>query len=167
MAWMVTGGAGYIGSHVVRAFGEAGIDVVVVDDLSSGHRDYVPAGVPLVEATLLDTAAVTAALREHAVTGVVHLADQGGPLLALVPVVPHGGAVGRAGRGELVQQDDDGQGYHEEDGDDATVAQATEDHEGRTASTRPTARHATSGTRHTANRATQPRGSRSMFDMSW
>ncbi|TGO05625.1 UDP-glucose 4-epimerase GalE [Serinibacter arcticus] len=74
MAWMVTGGAGYIGSHVVRAFGEAGIDVVVVDDLSSGHRDYVPAGVPLVEATLLDTAAVTAALREHAVTGVVHLA---------------------------------------------------------------------------------------------
>jgi len=74
MAWMVTGGAGYIGSHVVRAFGEAGIDVVVVDDLSSGHRDYVPAGVPFVEATLLDTAAVTAALREHAVTGVVHLA---------------------------------------------------------------------------------------------
>lgn len=74
MTWLVTGGAGYIGSHVVRAFSEAGIPVVVIDDLSSGHRDYVPADVPFVEASLLDTDAVTAALREHAVTGVVHLA---------------------------------------------------------------------------------------------
>ncbi|MCU1561555.1 NAD-dependent epimerase/dehydratase family protein, partial [Mycetocola sp.] len=37
MTWLVTGGAGYIGAHVVRAFTEQGIDVVVLDDLSSGH----------------------------------------------------------------------------------------------------------------------------------
>ncbi|WP_108718300.1 UDP-glucose 4-epimerase GalE [Miniimonas sp. S16] len=74
MSWLVTGGAGYIGSHVVRAFEDAGIAVVVVDDLSSGHREYVPDGVPFVEASILDTAVLTSAIRTHAVTGVVHLA---------------------------------------------------------------------------------------------
>lgn len=74
MSWLVTGGAGYIGSHVVRAFEEAGIAVVVVDDLSSGHREYVPDDVPFVQASILDTAALTQAMRDHAVTGVVHLA---------------------------------------------------------------------------------------------
>jgi len=39
---IVTGGAGYIGSHAVLAFGEAGYPVVVVDDLSTGRRDSVP-----------------------------------------------------------------------------------------------------------------------------
>ena len=42
MSWLVTGGAGYIGSHVVRAFASRGIDVVVVDDLSSGRRSFLP-----------------------------------------------------------------------------------------------------------------------------
>ena len=37
MSWLVTGGAGYIGSHVVRAFVEAGEPVVVIDSLTSGH----------------------------------------------------------------------------------------------------------------------------------
>lgn len=74
MTWLVTGGAGYIGSHVVRAFLEAGTDVVVLDDLSSGFAEFVPDGVPLVRTSVLDTDAVTAALRDHAVTGVVHLA---------------------------------------------------------------------------------------------
>jgi UDP-glucose 4-epimerase len=71
---MVTGGAGYIGSHVVRAFGEVGIPAVVLDDLSSGHRQFVPQDVPLIEGSILDTALVTEALRTHQVTGVVHLA---------------------------------------------------------------------------------------------
>lgn len=46
MAWLVTGGAGYIGAHVVRAFVEEGIEAVVLDDLSSGHRHFVSGSVP-------------------------------------------------------------------------------------------------------------------------
>jgi UDP-glucose 4-epimerase len=71
---LVTGGAGYIGSHVVAAFRAEGIDVVVLDDLSSGHREFVPDGVPFVEGSILDTDRVARALDEHDVTGVVHLA---------------------------------------------------------------------------------------------
>jgi UDP-glucose 4-epimerase len=74
MTWLLTGGAGYIGAHVVRALLASGRDVVVVDDLSTGVRSKVPAGVPLVEASVLDGHAVTAALREHACVGVIHLA---------------------------------------------------------------------------------------------
>ena len=48
MSWLVTGGAGYIGSHVVRALLESGRRVAVLDDLSSGHRGFVPDGVPFV-----------------------------------------------------------------------------------------------------------------------
>ncbi|MBD4678679.1 NAD-dependent epimerase/dehydratase family protein, partial [Xanthomonas citri pv. citri] len=44
--WLVTGGAGYIGAHVVRAFQAAGMDCVVVDDLSTGHAEFVPSDVP-------------------------------------------------------------------------------------------------------------------------
>lgn len=74
MTWMVTGGAGYIGAHVVRAFQQAGIPPVVLDDLSSGHRPFVPDDVPFVQASILDTETVTRALAEHDVQGVVHLA---------------------------------------------------------------------------------------------
>ena len=74
MSWLVTGGAGYIGSHVVRAFEDAGMDVVVVDDMSSGHAGFVPPDVPLVQASILDTDVMTEAMRRHDVTGVVHLA---------------------------------------------------------------------------------------------
>ncbi len=74
MAWLVTGGAGYIGSHVVRAFLAEGIDCVVIDDLSSGHREFVPESVPLVVGSVVDPAAVDEALRGRAVSGVVHLA---------------------------------------------------------------------------------------------
>ncbi len=74
MTWLVTGGAGYIGSHVVRSFLAAGMSAVVVDDLATGRREFVPDGVPVVVASIEDEAAVGAALREHDVTGVVHLA---------------------------------------------------------------------------------------------
>ena len=71
---MVTGGAGYIGSHVVRELQNAGISVVVLDNLCTGVRGFVPADVPFVEADLLDTASVRGALAEHSVTGVIHIA---------------------------------------------------------------------------------------------
>ncbi len=74
MSVLVTGGAGYIGSHVVHAFSQAGLDCVVVDDLSSGHRAFVPPSVPFVDATILDADAVAKAMVEHEVGAVVHLA---------------------------------------------------------------------------------------------
>jgi UDP-glucose 4-epimerase len=74
MTWLVTGGAGYIGSHVVRALADAGLAPVVLDDLSSGHESFVPSGVPFVRGSILDGALLLNTLREHHVTGVVHVA---------------------------------------------------------------------------------------------
>ncbi|OYN89570.1 UDP-glucose 4-epimerase GalE [Parenemella sanctibonifatiensis] len=74
MPWLVTGGAGYIGAHVVRALTEAGLGAVVLDDLSSGRTDFIPADVPFVQADINDTDAVTAALRDHHCAGVIHVA---------------------------------------------------------------------------------------------
>ncbi len=74
MTWMVTGGAGYIGAHVVQAFREQGITTVVLDDLSSGHREFVPPEVPFVHGNVRDQDLVAQTLSEHACTGVVHLA---------------------------------------------------------------------------------------------
>ena len=74
MSWMVTGGAGYIGAHVVRAFDEVGLDAVVVDDLSSGHRGFVRPDVPFVHGSVVDTDLLVEAMKEHDVQGVVHLA---------------------------------------------------------------------------------------------
>jgi UDP-glucose-4-epimerase GalE len=71
---LVTGGAGYIGSHAVRALGEAGHGVVVLDDLSAGHAKAVPSGVPLVRASTTDRAAVLGVLRDHHIDAVMHFA---------------------------------------------------------------------------------------------
>lgn len=74
MTWMVTGGAGYIGSHVVRAFKDVGLRAVVIDDLSSGYRKFVDADTPFVEGSILDTGLVQRTLAEHSVEGIVHVA---------------------------------------------------------------------------------------------
>ncbi|TFB53924.1 UDP-glucose 4-epimerase GalE [Cryobacterium tagatosivorans] len=74
MAWLVTGGAGYIGAHVVRAFLAEGIDVVVIDDLSSGHAEFVPDGVPFVRGSILDAGLLRRTFAEHDLGGVVHVA---------------------------------------------------------------------------------------------
>ena len=74
MSILVTGGAGYIGSHVVRAFRLAGLDCCVVDDLSSGHRDFIPADVELIDRSILDTDHLAKAMVENQVDAVVHLA---------------------------------------------------------------------------------------------
>ncbi|RKE19656.1 UDP-glucose 4-epimerase GalE [Streptomyces sp. TLI_171] len=74
MTWLITGGAGYIGGHVVRELVAAGESVVVLDDLSSGAAAHLPPGVPLVSGTTLDRPLLDAALAGHGVTGVLHLA---------------------------------------------------------------------------------------------
>jgi UDP-arabinose 4-epimerase len=72
-AVLVTGGAGYIGSHTSKALAAAGYRPVAFDNLSLGHRWAVKWG-PLVEADLLDRAAVEQALREHQISAVIHFA---------------------------------------------------------------------------------------------
>ncbi|MEV7613624.1 UDP-glucose 4-epimerase GalE [Streptomyces sp. NPDC089799] len=76
MTFLITGGAGYIGSHVVRAMLLAGEKVVVLDDLSTGNEDRVPEGVPLVIGSVLDDLVLDDTIREHKITGVVHLAGK-------------------------------------------------------------------------------------------
>jgi len=74
MTWLITGGAGYIGGHVVRELTAAGERVVVLDNLSSGAAARLPVGVPLVVGSTLDRALLDRAITGHGVTGVLHLA---------------------------------------------------------------------------------------------
>ncbi|MDI3421694.1 UDP-glucose 4-epimerase GalE [Streptomyces luteolus] len=74
MTWLITGGAGYIGAHVVRAMTEAGERAAVLDDLSTGFAERVPEGVPLVQGSTLDRPLLDRVIADHGITGVVHLA---------------------------------------------------------------------------------------------
>ncbi|CBG72583.1 UDP-glucose 4-epimerase GalE [Streptomyces sp. LBUM 1478] len=74
MTWLITGGAGYIGAHVVRAMLDAGEETVVYDDLSTGVAERVPDGVPLEIGSTLDAERLARVVRDRRVTGVVHLA---------------------------------------------------------------------------------------------
>ena len=73
MTILVTGGAGYIGSHAVRLLRERGRDVVVLDTMEFGHRAAV-GDVPLVEADIADQEAVADVVRHYGVTAVMHFA---------------------------------------------------------------------------------------------
>jgi UDP-glucose 4-epimerase len=73
MTWLVTGGAGYIGAHVVDAMRTAGERVVVLDDLSTGVQKRLD-DVPFVLGSVLDRPLVEDTMRTHGVRGVVHLA---------------------------------------------------------------------------------------------
>ena len=74
MTVLVTGGAGYIGSHMVLELLSAGEKVVVLDNLSTGVRAAIPAGVPLVVGDIGDQQAVEAVLRRHDVNAIIHFA---------------------------------------------------------------------------------------------
>lgn len=74
MTWMLTGGAGYIGSHVLEELQLSGSEVVVVDNLSTGLETRVPDGVPAYYVPVQETKAIERILRDHEVTGVIHFA---------------------------------------------------------------------------------------------
>lgn len=78
---LVTGGAGFIGSHVVQLLQEKNVQTVVFDNLSSGSRDNVPDGIELVVGDICDVAAVEKVFASHHFDAVVHLAAQ-----TMVPV---------------------------------------------------------------------------------
>jgi UDP-glucose 4-epimerase len=74
MTVLVTGGAGYIGSHMVHALVEAGESVVVVDNLSTGFSAFLPEGVPLFIGDAADENLVEGVIAAHKVESIVHFA---------------------------------------------------------------------------------------------
>lgn len=74
MTWLVTGGAGYIGSHVADAMLRAGHGVVVVDDLSTGKAAFVPSGVVMMTGAVDDPQVMETVFENHTIEGVIHLA---------------------------------------------------------------------------------------------
>ncbi len=73
MRVLVTGGAGYVGSHAAQQLIKSGHDIVIMDNLSEGHRPAV-GKTPFVSASLLDRERVAAAMKEHKIEAVMHFA---------------------------------------------------------------------------------------------
>ena len=74
MTVLVTGGAGYIGSHTVRALVDAGVQVVVIDNLTTGFSHFLPEGVPLFIGDAADENLVEGVIAQHNVRAIVHFA---------------------------------------------------------------------------------------------
>jgi UDP-glucose 4-epimerase len=74
MTVLVTGGAGYIGSHMVRALVEAGERVVVIDNLTTGFSAFLPESVPLFIGDAGDENLVEGVIRQHEVESIIHFA---------------------------------------------------------------------------------------------
>ena len=74
MAILITGGAGYIGSHTARALHEQGEEIVVFDSLQTGHRQAVPEGVPFYQGDLREAGALEPVFENHSISAVVHFA---------------------------------------------------------------------------------------------
>src|SRR6476646_6035440 len=74
MTVLVTGGAGYIGSHMVHALVEAGEDVVVIDNLSTGFSAFLPEGVPMFIGDAGDENLVDGVIAQHGVDSIIHFA---------------------------------------------------------------------------------------------
>lgn len=71
---LVTGGAGYIGNHAVLALRDAGFDVVVFDDLSTGFAESIPSDVPFIHASVHDEERLVQTIRDYNVSAVMHFA---------------------------------------------------------------------------------------------
>ena len=71
---LVTGGAGYIGSHAVLALRDAGWPVAVIDDLSNGTREIVPGDVAFYEGSVADSALVSRIFDEQGIGAIMHFA---------------------------------------------------------------------------------------------
>ncbi len=71
---LITGGAGYIGSHAMLALLDDGREAVVVDDLSTGRREAVPAGVPFYEGGIADNDLIERVIKQHGCRSVMHFA---------------------------------------------------------------------------------------------
>lgn len=74
MAILVTGGAGYIGSHMVLELLDRDEDVVVVDNLSTGFRWLVPKGAPLIECDIADRDTISKVIADYSVDEIIHFA---------------------------------------------------------------------------------------------
>src|SRR5258708_31865268 len=74
MTVLVTGGGGYIGTHMVRALVEAGESVVVIDNLSTGFSAFLPEGVPLFIGDAADENLVEGVIAAHNVESIIHFA---------------------------------------------------------------------------------------------
>src|ERR1700710_1223669 len=74
MTVLVTGGAGYIGSHMVHALAETGESVVVIDNLSTGFSNFLPEGVPLFIGDAGDENLVEGVIAQHGVESIIHFA---------------------------------------------------------------------------------------------
>jgi UDP-glucose 4-epimerase len=74
MTILVTGGAGYIGSHMVHELVDAGEPVVVLDNLSTGFRFLLPRAVPFVAGSTGDRELVAATIAHYRVTSIIHFA---------------------------------------------------------------------------------------------
>ena len=70
---LITGGAGYVGSHCAKALAAAGHEGIVFDNLTFGHREFVRWG-PLIEGDIRDAAALDAVFRDHRIDAVMHFA---------------------------------------------------------------------------------------------
>src|SRR3989339_463685 len=71
---LVTGGAGYIGSHMVRLLLEKGFKPVILDNLSTGHKEFIPKGVPFVKGDLRKPSDIRNFFRQYQIDAVIHFA---------------------------------------------------------------------------------------------
>ena len=72
---LIVGGAGYIGSHMVHYCHSRSVEVVVLDDLSRGHRDAIPSGVCFYQGDMADQCVLQRIFSQHSITSVMHFAS--------------------------------------------------------------------------------------------